>query len=510
MRNRDYEKLLSDNIYLMNGGLPDVGKPVGRLGYRFAVGQVVTPSGKVETWRESLGHDLLLAQYRAREMQDVWYCHVDFLITQARAFQPVPIESVEIPPLERAAAKAEAWAEAAKTMAAPAALAREATVALQVGGAGVARGPSPALAPGWKLLAVPDAPAARETIANAPLASGQPCGIHRAAELWYQFLKERFAADDISDDFIIRFESSTLPRIYELIPDKDLNKITKATFDTIRLAFQSKKKSNGQPRGAATVKTELSHVKQLFKWVDEHLSWSAPKGWEKALRPTFHNDDADTDVPDNENDKDVYTIEELTKLFKAAGYSARLWLLSALNFGWGAKEIATARRKHFKTDKPELRKVARFRHKRSGSGKPIPGRWTAWAETWELSIARMAKATTDAIDNPKGLAFLTAQQQPLTRLRKAKSGKLKRVDVIGDELPLLCRAAGVRCRGFYRLRHTGISMIDDIAGEGVADLYSQHSPRSMTRRHYSNGQFRKLRRALRIMRKRLQPLFDAN
>lgn len=65
MRQRDYKKLCDENAHYCRGGLPKLGTPSDKAGYRWTVGIVQTASGATQ-WREYLGHDLLLAQYRAR------------------------------------------------------------------------------------------------------------------------------------------------------------------------------------------------------------------------------------------------------------------------------------------------------------------------------------------------------------------------------------------------------------------------------------------------------------
>ena len=167
----------------------------------------------------------------------------------------------------------------------------------------------------------------------------------------------------------------------------------------------------------------------------------------------------------------------------------------ALNFGWGQSEIATAKKCHFKTAGTK-RRVARFRHKRRPGAQPVPGRWTAWPETWALAMERMTKSTDDPAKNPKGLAFLTAQNKPLVRYQAGR-----RYDAIADAWADACTAAGVRNRGIYLLRHTGANLLKRIAGKELADLYSQHAPRSMGDRHYFNADWRGLRTALRRLRR---------
>src|SRR3954452_17371493 len=101
MRQSDYKRLEDLERYLFNGGLPDLGKPHQKAGYRFCIGWADYGSGKPQPWRENLGRNKLLAQYRAREMCNVWITHVQDHEVYALF---APIETIHIPPLNREAA----------------------------------------------------------------------------------------------------------------------------------------------------------------------------------------------------------------------------------------------------------------------------------------------------------------------------------------------------------------------------------------------------------------------
>jgi hypothetical protein len=73
----------------------------------------------------------------------------------------------------------------------------------------------------------------------------------------------------------------------------------------------------------------------------------------------------------------------------------------------------------------------------------------------------------------------------------------------------VCVTSGSDDRGFYALRRTAGDMVDDIAGELVADMMLAHRPRSITRRHYTNAKWPRLHAALVGMRARLEKMFTA-
>jgi len=490
MRLQDFDKLTTLLSFLRRGGYPDLGHPHSKAGYRYSIGRVCNGE-RTEAWRENLGHEKLAAQQRAREMALVWITHV---INECKA-REMMIDAYEPTPLDREAARAWAFNQADKALRRSVEAKLDDTVAAaqthELGKLRVVTGQSSSsLASSTMNSSV----TRRDGVLDLTL--------HAAARRWLSNLQKRAARGDVSEVYVNRVEISTLPRFYEMIEDCDLARVAKPELDDIRLAFQCRKKSDGSLRSRGTIKTELGHVRTMFNWLDESELWpSPPRKWEKYLRPVFRSDDHDTqDVKAKKHD--TYTLEELCKAYGVAGYSMRLWMLCVLNFGWGQTEIATSRKVHFRD--AHSRRVARYRHKRRPGAEPVPGRWQAWPETWDAADQRMAKTTNDLLINPKGLAFLTTQNKPLVRIQARRV-----YDVIKDSWKETCNRAGIRNRGFYLLRHTGINMVKRIAGGDIADLYCQHAPESMTDKHYANADWRKLRKALRRLRRNLQPMFDA-
>ena len=270
--------------------------------------------------------------------------------------------------------------------------------------------------PGFKLVAVREAvPDERAVTVRAdqerPSREGQyeagSLTLHRASDRRVIHLIQRYEQDDASDSYVDRVKKGTLRRLKELTKDYDLREIAKPELDSIRLAFQNKRKKSGQLRGRGTIDTELGHVRSMFQWLVDCDLWNPCRDWQRWLRAAHRSDENDDDA-DKEKTVETYELEELVKIYAAAQPSCRLWILLGLNFNWGDKEIATARKRHFKRESGDQR-VARYRHKRKPGAKPVPGRWTAWSETWEMALARLDQTTNDPVVNPKGRAFLTRQ-----------------------------------------------------------------------------------------------------
>jgi hypothetical protein len=242
------------------------------------------------------------------------------------------------------------------------------------------------MAPGFKLIAVPVTPAAEASIENQRPETAE-LTLQSAMRAWIKNLEKRVANGDLSEEYLLHIKSVTAKRIRELMPDYELKKIGKPELSEIRMAFQSRK-----TWGRITVEKELRNVITFFNWLDDSELWpTPPRKWERSLRPVFQN--VHVDESPCEKAHDTYTMAELTKLYQSAGYSMRLWILLVLNFAWGQTEIATALCNHFSREKPELRRVRRYRHKRKPGTITIPGHWQAWPETWEAAIQRIDKCS---------------------------------------------------------------------------------------------------------------------
>src|SRR5439155_16046165 len=147
MRRSDYQKLCKMDAYLYGGGLPELGKPHRKAGYRWCIGYADYGGGRIQPWRENLGQDKVVAQHRAREMTLLWSEHADDQVAYA-GFPDV--EQVVIPPLNRDAARKEAWEEAERALAAPARFAEEINAKLK----GHPGQLGPAVSPGLRLVVV--------------------------------------------------------------------------------------------------------------------------------------------------------------------------------------------------------------------------------------------------------------------------------------------------------------------------------------------------------------------
>jgi hypothetical protein len=356
---------------------------------------------------------------------------------------------------------------------------------------------------GAAATAAPVLAAQRTVLVEPPLVTRRM--LHESMDAWVSRLEQRRDAGDLSGDYAARAKS-TVRNLKLAMVEQVVDEIGIGPLETCRLWFQAALAvPKGRPGHKAwdTVKTEMSHARAMFRWFAEQGWWSEPSRWEKALRPAM-TAQADDDAEDGDDEPVVYTIDELVKLFAKANANQRVFMLCGLNFAWGQKELATARKHHWRVQDDGRVLVKRPRHKRTRNSKPVYAQWYVWPETWALAKPRMDKTSDDPKVNPKRLAFLTQDGLPLVRRDRSKC------DAVGQSFDRLCDAARVENKGFYALRRTALDMIDDIAGETSAQLMAAQKPRTILRKHYVRRKWNKLHKAMRAMRRRLQPMFEAS
>jgi integrase len=351
--------------------------------------------------------------------------------------------------------------------------------------------------------APPPAPAPAALASTTAQGRSDDRMLHAAMDAWIAGIGERYRSGDVSDDYVSRAKC-TVRNLKIAMSDGPLRATDTSRLEGCRLWYQ---RALALPKGQKgrkawnTVKTEMNQARTMFQWFADREWWDEPRKWKKSLTPA-RTAQCDDEREDRGDDPKVYTVDELAKLYAKANDNQKLYLLCGLNFAWGQKETAMCRKRHWHVEGEGVM-VKRRRHKRPRNAEAVYAEWHAWPETWALAKARMKVTPDDPTINPKGLAFLTEDGRPLVRREFYK------LDAINDAFSRLCKTAEVENRGFYALRRTAIDMIEDIAGESVAQMMGSHQPRSITHRHYARRKWNKLHEAMRVMRERLKPMFDA-
>lgn len=331
--------------------------------------------------------------------------------------------------------------------------------------------------------------------------------LYQLLEKYESHLDDRVTAKTMSDDHT-KTQKTSFRRLKKAFKDCRVTSLNSEKLVSIRLFFEARPKTkNGTKMKFDTVSSICSHLRSFFKWASKN-GWTAYLDWREDLTPKRTIEDEDRD---EESRHDLFSVDELLKLYRAASQSMKTVLLVALNTASEAKAIATLERKHLKIcpvkrrnkATGKVRTIEQPRIKRRRHKTAVYCEWNLWEETWAAIQARMEQNPKPNNANDAALCFLGRDGNAL--VHPTPKG---RCDSIALAFVDLCETAGVKHRGFKYLRKTAISMVERISKDQIiADMMAGHSVKTINQKHYLNRNWSDLHRVLRKMRRRLEPLF---
>ncbi|MBT3201487.1 MAG: hypothetical protein HN350_16420 [Phycisphaerales bacterium] len=258
-----------------------------------------------------------------------------------------------------------------------------------------------------------------------------------------------------------------------------------------KLTSRPKSPNTGKKIAAQTAINLIAAARQFFNWLRDSGKWEDPRGFERIFRVNRRALLTNQERRQAAHGVEVFTVEELTKLWQAANEQNRLFISLALNCGFAQMEISTLRTWEIELEAVPKR-IARHRRKTE-----VYGSWVLWGVTADLLERRLGWTPKNAED----YALLTRNGRPYVSY-----GNGNRTDVIGQAWAKLVKKAGVTKLGFRYLRKTGADMIRKIGGLEVSEAYLAHSEKTLAR-VYSNRDFDKLADALGTMETKLAAVF---
>jgi integrase len=258
-----------------------------------------------------------------------------------------------------------------------------------------------------------------------------------------------------------------------------------------KLTSRPKSAATGKKIAAQTAINLIAAARQFFNWLRDSGKWEDPRGFDRIFRVNRKALLTNQERRQAAQGVEVFTVDELAKLWQAANEQNRLFISLALNCGFAQMEIATLRTWEIELEAVPKR-IARHRRKTE-----VYGSWMLWGVTADLLERRLGWTPKNAED----YALLTRNGQPYVSY-----GNGNRTDVIGQAWTKLVKKAGVTKLGFRYLRKTGADMIRKIGGLEVSEAYLAHSEKTLAR-FYSNRDFDKLADALGIMETKLAAVF---
>jgi len=163
----------------------------------------------------------------------------------------------------------------------------------------------------------------------------------------------------------------------------------------------------------------------------------------------------------NGNDKPLYSPEDILRLLRKADEQLKGMIMLALNCGFGPKDVHDLTWNHIAGDRIAL--------PRSKTG--ISQTYCLWPETLALlDVIRLRRDRRRARAR-ESLSEIARSERVFT----TRFGRPWNKDAIAEQFRRLCRKAGVKCYGFYRLRHCASTAMSLVASPHVHRRFMRHS-----------------------------------
>ncbi len=196
-------------------------------------------------------------------------------------------------------------------------------------------------------------------------------------------------------------------------------------------------------RGENAARTISHELKVVAMFARKHVLKQHPS----AKLVAALEDYVDIKCPDPE--PEFFTKDETKTLYELASGRDKLFILLALNGGYGQTDIAELRHDHIDWDTGIIK---RFRHKTKGKKKTVQS-VKMWQSTQRLLKVYMTDPSTSE------LALLGMKGNPLVERKIKSDGRAYTNDAIAQSFKRLRKTAGID-KGFYIFRHTGANEIE--------------------------------------------------
>lgn len=229
----------------------------------------------------------------------------------------------------------------------------------------------------------------------------------------------------------------------------------------------------GQPAAVKTVKNTLKRFRMFIRWLHKAKSfdWRKPDDYEVTpvkIRVTPEELAARV----NSDQVATYTVEQLVTLWQYAKPRERLWMLLALNCGFGIAELATLQRSeiHQNQKHKKFGIVGNF-IQRIRTKNHVYAEWQLWDQTvaaidWYLTQRPRTDVQNLIVDGKgKAISDQTSGGNRAQEIPNAWAALTRRIRADHPDFPKL---------SFNKLRKTAQDNIRDIAGGEVCGIFAAH------------------------------------
>jgi integrase len=258
---------------------------------------------------------------------------------------------------------------------------------------------------------------------------------------------------------------------------------------------------NGTPHRMSTAyaRAVVKTLRAFADWCLDHdyMSPIKPKRYAKIwkARIVLTLEEQQAQLAGTNNEADHFTIDELCKLYAATAHTQkpdhwRCLILLGLNCAFANEEAASLKKSEVKASPDGGRFIERYRTKTIRFGAGAYAKWQLWPET----VAQL-----DKVQAAQGDLVLTTDD----------GKRLTDNNAIGQGWERLTRNAGVRPLSFKFLRKTAAWLCRTLSDTDTAEMLLSHADKGVIKFYAARDWDGKLADALRSMRQKLQPMFDA-
>ncbi len=262
-----------------------------------------------------------------------------------------------------------------------------------------------------------------------------------------------------------KVEAATALRLKQAIPDMDLGELGYSALEGIQRYWTARPeaklrsgKSSGHPISIATVDRHLSVARRFVRWLDrsDAYKWEMPRHGLEALQANLQRLRTEVEVSKLRSGALVFSVDQLTTLWRHATDTDRLFVLLGLNAAMSHAEIISLRHDEVESATQTIKRI------RGKSG--VYGEFALWPET-QAALAWWRQFSTASSD----LVLNTREGRPYTRQRIANqwAALYKRIaraeqDNVNWWLP------------FKHLRKTAAQFVRDASDGEVAGVFLSH------------------------------------
>jgi hypothetical protein len=263
------------------------------------------------------------------------------------------------------------------------------------------------------------------------------------------------------------------------------------------------KTEKGKPASIDYTRNLVKAYRAFLDWLDgSEWGWTRPAGYKikpMRLRRTPEENVRRHKLP-------TYKVDELAVLYQYATPLERVYLLLALNCGFGSGELATLQVEeiHLEIGHPEYRIHGSF-VMRDRAKTTVYSEWKLWPETIE------AIRWYQRHHNGKSTGPLVLVKGKAIEFTEGGNRSQYFNNMMARLLNRIAKDKAFRRLSFNKLKKTAVSLMKRAGGHAVAKEFIAHGVAcdDPLLDLYANRDFRAVFRAQKKVRRHLQPMFEA-